>query len=196
MLVLVCSLLIDGFLIGFIVAAIAILWVLFFFRVRRTNLNGFAIRIFYIILVRSQTSYIIRAYRPYIKKEVLQMKKRLFSLFLSLVIVLAYCSCALAMQDSAEPLATARVYGGLSPSGSGGRYELWGRIDGVAADYLSIRVELRSEAGSYITGTSQSGQGPSVTASKYVTLSSGTYYVYLYGETPSHSPSDVVTVVI
>lgn len=64
MLVLVCSLLIDGFLIGFIVAAIAILWVLFFFRVRRTNLNGFAIRIFYIILVRSQTSYIQSVEKP------------------------------------------------------------------------------------------------------------------------------------
>lgn len=122
------------------------------------------------------------------------MKKRLFSLFLSLVIVLAYCSCALAVQDGVEPRYSAVVHGG--PILRGGQYELWGRINGTAADYLSIRVELRSEAGSYITGTSQSGQGPSVTASKYVTLSSGTYYVYLYGETPSHSPSDVVTVVI
>ena len=37
------------------------------------------------------------------------MKKRLFSLFLSLVIVLAYCSCALAMQDSEEPRNSAVV---------------------------------------------------------------------------------------
>lgn len=124
------------------------------------------------------------------------MKKRLFSLFLSLVIVLAYCSCALAMQDSAEPLATARVDGGLTLEGSGGLYKLWGRSSGTPTDSLTIRVELRNASGSYITGTSNSGQGPSVTASKYVTLSSGTYYVYLYGETPSHSPSDVITVVI
>ena len=39
------------------------------------------------------------------------MKKRLFSLFLSLVIVLAYCSCALAMQDSEEPRNSAVVLG-------------------------------------------------------------------------------------
>lgn len=124
------------------------------------------------------------------------MKKRLFSLFLSLVIVLAYCSCALAVQDSVEPRASAWVYGGLIPSGSGGRYELWGRIEGIPTDTLTIRVELRNASGSYITGTSNSGQGPSVTASKYVTLGSGTYYIYLYGTTPTHSPSDVLTVVI
>lgn len=124
------------------------------------------------------------------------MKKRLFSLFLSLVIVLAYCSCALAVQDSVEPRASAWVYGGLIPSGSGGRYELWGRIEGIPTDTLTIRVEFRNASGSYITGTSNSGQGPSVTASKYVTLGSGTYYIYLYGTTPSHSPSDVLTVVI
>lgn len=124
------------------------------------------------------------------------MKKRLFSLFLSLVIVLAYCSCALAVQDSVEPRASARVYGGLIPSGSGGRYELWGRIEGIPTDTLTIRVELRNASGSYITGTSNSGQGPSVTASKYVTLGSGTYYIYLYGTTPTSSPLDVLTVVI
>ena len=62
------------------------------------------------------------------------MKKRLFSLFLSWIIVLAYCSCALAVQDSVEPRASARVYGGLIPSGSGGRYELW---EGLRA-YLQI----------------------------------------------------------
>ena len=118
------------------------------------------------------------------------MKKRLFSLFLSLVIVLAYCSCALAMQDSEEPRNSAVV------TPIGGQYELWGRINGAAADYLSIRVELRSEAGSYITGASRGAQGPSVTASTYVTLPSGTYYIYLYGTTPTHSPSDVLTVVI
>lgn len=122
------------------------------------------------------------------------MKKRLFSLFLSWIIVLAYCSCALAMQDSEEPRNSAVVHGGLTPIG--GQYELWGRINGAAADYLSIRVELRSEAGSYITGASRGAQGPSVTASTYVTLPSGTYYIYLYGTTPTHSPSDVLTVVI
>ena len=111
------------------------------------------------------------------------MKKRLFSLFLSLVIVLAYCSCALAMQDSEEPRNSAVVHGGLTPIG--GQYELWGRINGAAADYLSIRVELRSEAGSYITGASRGAQGPSVTASTYVTLPSGTYYICLLYTSPS-----------
>ncbi len=122
------------------------------------------------------------------------MKKRLFSLFLSLIIVLTYCSYALAAQDSVEPRNSAVVHGGLTPIGE--QYELWGRINGAAVDYLSIRVELRSEAGSYITGASRGAQGPSVTASTYVTLPSGTYYIYLYGTTPTHSPSDVLTVVI
>lgn len=121
------------------------------------------------------------------------MKKRVVSMLVVMVMVLMYCSIALAASNDTQPYAVARISGGLTSQG-GNRYLLWGTIRGLSNDDLSIRVELRSSSGSYIAGASNSGDGASVTASTPISLSSGTYYIYLYGSSSTSSPSDVLTV--
>lgn len=121
------------------------------------------------------------------------MRKRVVSVLVVTIMTLMCCANAFAVANNPQPYAKARLYGGLSPQGSN-RYLLWGTIRGESNDDLSIRVELRSSSGNYITSVSNSGDTASVTASTPISLSSGTYYIYLYGTTSTSSPSDVLTV--
>ena len=121
------------------------------------------------------------------------MRKRVISVLVVTIMMLMCCANAFAVANNPQPYAAARLSGGLSPQGSN-RYLLWGTIRGESNDDLSIRVELRSSSGNYITSVSNSGDTASVTASTYVNLSSGTYHIYLYGTTSTSSPSDVLTV--
>ena len=119
------------------------------------------------------------------------MKKRLAAFVLACLLLALTGATAFAVDI--RPYASATITGGLASQG-GYNYSLWGNITGFSQDYLTIRAVLRNSSGTYITETSNSGYGPMVTATKTVMLASGTYYVYIYGTSPTHSPSMVVTV--
>jgi hypothetical protein len=123
------------------------------------------------------------------------MKKRLFAATLACLMLLAFSGSAFAESKAIQPYAYGTVEGGLTPQG-GGKYTLWGAIKGMPDDSMSIRAELRSSSGAYITETSKSGKGPTITASKTVNLASGAYTIYLYGVTSTHTPSTSFTVTI
>ena len=69
--------------------------------------------------------------------------------------------------------------------------EFWAKITGNVSDTLSITAYLY-RGNSYVTSVSGSGSGPYIFASKDLTLSSGSYRIELYGQTPTHSPSGTV----
>lgn len=121
------------------------------------------------------------------------MKKRLSAFVLACLLLALTGATAFAQVGDIQPNAAAMISGGLEAMGNN-RYALWGNIAGYSQDYLTIRAVLRNSSGTYITETSNSGYGPTVTATKTVLLAAGTYYVYLYGTSPTHSPSMVVTV--
>lgn len=120
------------------------------------------------------------------------MKRKVVSMLVVMVIMVVCCGNALAQGSEIAPCSNATATGGLSPL-ENGEYQIWGRIQG-AQEQLSIKIELRTTSGSYIDGASNSGTGPIVSTSKTVRLSAGTYKLYIYGTTPTHSPSQVLTV--
>lgn len=120
------------------------------------------------------------------------MRKRLISMAVIMVTMLLCCGNAFAQEHEITPYASATITGGLSSLGSG-EYQIWGRIQG-AREQLSIRIELRTTSGGYIDGASNSGTGPSVSTSETVRLTAGTYHLYIYGTTPTHTPSQVLVV--
>lgn len=120
------------------------------------------------------------------------MRKRMMSLVIIIAMMVMCCGNAFAQENEIIPRANAGLTGGLNPAGNG-RYTMWGNIQGVI-ESLTIRIELKTTSGGYIDSCSSSGMGPSITTSKTVNLSKGTYYLYIYGTTPTDSPSRVVTV--
>ena len=98
------------------------------------------------------------------------MKKRLISLLLIATCLFCFCGSALALKEP-EVKSAGSVSAGLSKV-SGSTYELWGQINGTAGENLTIRVKLY-KGNTYITEIFNSGKGPTVHASKNVTLSSG-----------------------
>lgn len=119
--------------------------------------------------------------------------KRVTIFALVCLMVLAYCTSTLATPEPIQPYAHGTVSGGLTPQ-SNGKYLLWGQITGSPSDTLTIHAVLRDSSGGYITDVYNSGRGPSVIASKTVTLASGTYYIHINGTTPTHTPSTVIKV--
>lgn len=108
------------------------------------------------------------------------------------VMMVMCCANAFAQEHEVFPRATADLAGGLVSQGNG-QYRMWGAIEGTR-ESLTVRIELRTTSGGYIDGCSKSGTGPSVTATKTVSLSKGTYYLYIYGTTPTDTPSRVLSV--
>ena len=102
------------------------------------------------------------------------MKKRLISLLLIATCLFCFCGSAL----------------GLSKV-SGSTYELWGQINGTAGENLTIRVKLY-KGNTYITEIFNSGKGPTVHASKNVTLSSGEYRLDITGTTATHTITNTI----
>ena len=118
----------------------------------------------------------------------------MFALLIVMVMMVACCANALAITDNILPYSQGALSGGLTSQG-GGKYNLWGEIIGDFNEALSITAELRTSSGSIIGRTYGSGYGPTViTQTEYVYLSSGTYYLYLYGTTSTDSPSKIVTI--
>jgi len=120
------------------------------------------------------------------------MKKRMFALLIVMVMMVACCANAFALANDVQPYSAGLVTGGLYPQS--GRYVLWGTIRSTKTDNMSITAELRTSSGEFIASAYNDGSGTVVTAQESINLSSGTYYIYLYGTTSTSSPSDVLSV--
>lgn len=122
------------------------------------------------------------------------MKKRIVTLLLVTMLVLTFGGTVTA--EVLQPRADAGLSGDVYLNNNG-THSIIGRISGVSNDYLTIRAVLRR--GNTIYGSAYNeGQGPQVTALKDlgIVLPAGTYQLYLYGTTPSHNPSVIITVTI
>ena len=117
------------------------------------------------------------------------MKKRLISLLLIATCLFCFCGSALALKEP-EVKSAGSVSAGLSKV-SGSTYELWGQINGTAGENLTIRVKLY-KGNTYITEIFNSGKGPTVHASKNVTLSSGEYRLDITGTTATHTITNTI----
>ncbi len=117
------------------------------------------------------------------------MKKRLISLLLIATCLFCFCGSALALKEP-EVKSAGSVSAGLSKV-SGSTYELWGQIKGPAGENLTIRVKLY-KGNTYITEIFNSGKGPTVHASKNVTLSSGEYRLDITGTTATHTITNTI----
>lgn len=100
-----------------------------------------------------------------------------------------FCGSALALKEP-EVKSAGSVSAGLSKV-SGSTYELWGQINGTAGENLTIRVKLY-KGNTYITEIFNSGKGPTVYASKNVTLSSGEYRLDITGTTATHTITNTI----
>ena len=120
--------------------------------------------------------------------------KKIISLLLVTMMMLSCCSFAFAESQKMETRAGFRTDAGLAHV-SGSTYSLWGQIIGSAGDSLSITVEVY-KSGSYITGLSGSGTGPTVYKSKNVSLASGTYTLKITGTSSTGTNTTTKNVVI
>jgi len=125
------------------------------------------------------------------------MKRRIISIVLILCLLLCMNSTAFAAlpeDDSAEIQATGMVTADLDYV-SEHTYNFYAIIRGATGEAMSVRADLYY-MGNYITSISASGVGPIVTAETNLMLASGTYRIYVYGQTTTHSPSGTFSVTI
>ena len=123
------------------------------------------------------------------------MKRRVISVTLVLMMCFFLCGGALAQSsDDAvpQPRGAITLYAGLDNLG-GGSYRPRATIETGSSESLSVSFTLYKVVGGseqYITSGSNSGTGRKVTASKTVSLSSGTYRIYYSGSGNTVSDSD------
>lgn len=125
------------------------------------------------------------------------MKRRIISIVLILCLLLCMNSTAFAAlpeDESAEIMAAGMVSAGLDYV-SEHTYNFYAVIKGLSGEAMSVQADLYY-MGNYITSISASGVGPMVVASTNLMLASGTYRIYVYGQTTTDSTSPVFTVTI
>jgi hypothetical protein len=118
----------------------------------------------------------------------MKTKKRMICLMLALIICFAAVGSTYALGDDLNTTApqTRGAIGlsyGLSSLGNG-RYRPWATVETATVESLYVSFTLyRIVNGTrqYVTSASASGSGVEKTASKTVTLSSGTYLIVAYG---------------
>jgi len=128
------------------------------------------------------------------------MKRRITSLLLAFMLCFLVCGSALAdssINAVAQPKSAPKLTSGISASGS--RYIIWAKTRTSYSGNLSASFELyRIVNGNevFVTSGSNSATGTSVTASKTISLSSGTYKLYAHGSSGTASTNQTSTITI
>lgn len=125
------------------------------------------------------------------------MKRRITSIFLILCLLLCMSSTAFAAlpeDDSAEIQATGMATAGLDYV-SEHCYNFYVTIKGPTGEAMSVTADLYY-MGNYITSISASGVGPIVTNDTNLMLASGTYRIYVNGQTTTDTVSHTFNVTI
>jgi hypothetical protein len=137
------------------------------------------------------------------------MKKRVLALLLVILVSVLSTGYALAEAPQidepassvdiiVQPMSTLTLTCGLSKV-SGSTYNVWATCRSAASENLTVSYTLYrivSGAQVYVTSSSASATGFSVTASKQISLSAGTYKLYVTGSgnTSSTSRSNQYTI--
>lgn len=118
----------------------------------------------------------------------MRTKKRMICLLLTLVICLTTAGSTMALGNKMDTTAqqtrgAVDLSYGLTNLGNG-KYRPWATIETLSTESLSVSFTLYrivNGARQYVTSSRASGSGTEKTASKAVTLSSGTYLVVASG---------------